>query len=83
MRLVGATDGFIRRPFLIDGAVKGITGGLLALALTWLATLLLERYLNFQTVFFDTRLATLGVLAGAVIGLLGSMVSVNRQLRHV
>lgn len=83
MRLVGATDGFIRRPFLIDGAVKGITGGLLALGLTWLATLLLERYLNFQTVFFDTRLAALGVLAGAVIGLLGSMVSVNRQLRHV
>ncbi|HET9452974.1 MAG TPA: permease-like cell division protein FtsX [Gemmatimonadaceae bacterium] len=83
MRLVGATDGFIRRPFLIEGALKGVAGGLLALGLTWLATLLLEHYLSFQTVFFDTRTASLGVLAGAVIGLLGSMVSVGRQLRHV
>lgn len=83
MRLVGATDGFIRRPFLIEGALKGVAGGLLALGLTWLATLLLEHYLSFQTVFFDGRTASLGVLAGAVIGLLGSMVSVGRQLRHV
>ena len=83
MRLVGATDGFIRRPFLIEGALKGVAGGLLALGLTYLATLLLEHYLSFQTVFFDSRIASLGVLAGAFIGLLGSMVSVGRQLRHV
>ena len=31
MRLVGATDGFIRRPFLIEGFVKGVLGGALAL----------------------------------------------------
>ena len=37
MRLVGATDGFIRRPFLIEGFAKGVLGGLLALALTWIA----------------------------------------------
>ena len=37
MRLVGATDGFIRRPFLIEGFVKGVLGGLLALLLTWVA----------------------------------------------
>ncbi|HVX40201.1 MAG TPA: permease-like cell division protein FtsX [Gemmatimonadaceae bacterium] len=83
MRLVGATDGFIRRPFLIEGSIKGILGGVLALALTYFAMRLLEQYLHFQTIFFDRRIATLGILFGALIGLLGSAVSVGRHLRQV
>lgn len=83
MRLVGATDAFIRRPFLIEGAIKGTFGGALALGLTWLATSLIEGYLNFETVFFDGRMVMGGVAAGAVIGLLGSLVSVRRHLRQV
>ena len=83
MRLVGATDGFIRRPFLIEGSIKGILGGALALVLTYLAMRLLAQYLHFETVFFDRRLATLGLLFGAIIGTLGSAVSVGRHLRRV
>lgn len=83
MRLVGATDGFIRRPFLIEGSIKGILGGVLALALTYFAMRMLEQYLHFQTIFFDRRIATLGILFGALIGLLGSAVSVGRHLRQV
>ncbi|HEY5440209.1 MAG TPA: permease-like cell division protein FtsX, partial [Gemmatimonadaceae bacterium] len=37
MRLVGATDAYIRRPFLIEGIAKGVLGGLLALLLTYVA----------------------------------------------
>ena len=83
MRLVGATDGFIRRPFLVEGSIKGILGGLLALGLTWIAMQILDQYLHFQTAFFDQRVATIGVLCGALIGLLGSAVSVGRHLREV
>ncbi|MFL5613815.1 MAG: cell division protein FtsX [Gemmatimonadaceae bacterium] len=83
MRLVGATDGYIRRPFLIEGFVKGILGGVLALGLTWLAIRLVSGYLSFQTVFFDQRLALFGLTAGAMIGLLGSAFSVGRHLRRV
>ena len=83
MRLVGATVGFIRRPFLIEGSIKGVLGGVLALVLTYLAMRLLGQYLNFQTSFFDMRLAFLGILFGAVMGLLGSAVSVGRHLRNV
>jgi len=83
MRLVGATDGYIRRPFLIEGFVKGVLGGVLALGLTWLAIQLVSGYLSFQTVFFDERLVLFGVTAGAMIGLLGSAFSVGRHLRRV
>ena len=83
MRLVGATDGFIRRPFLIEGFLKGVIGGLLALALTWAAAAALEHYLNFRAIFFDDRLALFGVAGGALIGWLGSGVAVGRHLRRI
>jgi len=82
MQLVGATDGFIRRPFLIEGAMKGVLGGALALLMTWGAMQLVARYLHFKTVFFDGRTAFIGVVVGMVIGLVGSSVSVGRHLRE-
>jgi cell division transport system permease protein len=82
MRLVGATDGFVRRPFLLDGFLKGIIGGLLALLLTWGASAVISRSL-IQTAFFDPGIATLGVIGGGIIGLLGSALSVGRHLRRV
>ncbi len=82
MRLVGATDSYIRRPFLIEGFTKGVLGGLLALLLTWIARTVIDRYL-IQTVFFDGKLIALGLLAGALIGLVGSSVSVGRHLRRI
>jgi cell division transport system permease protein len=83
MRLVGATDGFIRRPFLIEGSIKGVLGGALALVLTYMAMRVLAQYLNFETVFFDRRIATMGILFGAMMGFLGSAVSVGRHLRRI
>jgi cell division transport system permease protein len=82
MRLVGATDAFIRSPFLIEGALKGTLGGLLALLLTWTANETIGRFV-FRAEFFDVRMAVLGVIAGALIGLMGSAVSVGRHLRDV
>src|SRR6185437_15115662 len=64
MRLVGATDGFIRRPFLIEGSITGVLGGILALVLTYMAMRVLEQYLHFETAFFDRRLALVGIVFG-------------------
>lgn len=83
MRLVGATDGYVRRPFLVEGFLKGVAGGGLALLLTWVAMQLIEHYLHFETVFFDRRLAAFGIAFGALIGLAGSAVSVGRHLRRI
>ena len=82
MRLVGATDGYIRRPFLLDGLVKGVVGGGLALLLTWGASVAITRYLVPAT-FFEPSLAAAGVAGGAAIGLFGSLMAIGRHLKRV
>jgi cell division transport system permease protein len=82
MRLVGATDMFIRLPFLIDGLVKGVLGGLLALLFVWVANRVINQYF-LQTIFFNREMVFLGVVGGAFMGVLGSLVSVGRHLRRV
>lgn len=83
MRMVGATDGFIRRPFVVEGLLKGIAGGLLAFALTWLAHGVISGSLGISTVFLGWPMALLGVAFGGLIGVLGISMSVGRHLRRV
>lgn len=82
MRLVGATDGFIRRPFLLQGAIKGLLGGVAAIGLSFAAYALINRYL-LQSSFFTKEQAAAIVGFGALIGLLGSASSVGRHLKRV
>ncbi len=82
MRTVGATDGFVRLPFLLEGATAGLLGGALAVLLTWAAHALVSRYV-LAIAFLPPGLAALGVLGGGALGFLGSLVSVGRHLRLV
>ncbi|MFL5464402.1 MAG: cell division protein FtsX [Gemmatimonadaceae bacterium] len=82
MRLVGATDMFVRLPFLVDGLVKGVLGGLLALLFVWVANRVVNEYF-METIFFDRQMIFLGVVGGAMMGVIGSLVSVGRHLRRV
>ena len=86
MRLVGATNWFIRGPFLLEGAFKGLLGGLLSLVLCY-AGYLLFRDRSGGTfaglIFFQTYQMVAVVLFGVLLGLGGSLVSVGRHLRHV
>jgi cell division transport system permease protein len=86
MRLVGATNWFIRGPFLLEGALKGLLGGLLSLVLCY-AGYLLFRDKSGGTlsglVFFRPEHMMLIIIFGVLLGLGGSLVSVGRHLRHV
>ncbi len=82
MRLVGATDGFVRMPFLLDGAVKGALGGVFAILLNYAAYFAVSRAL-FTAAFFTAGQAGLFILFGAVLGLAASAFSVGRHLSHV
>lgn len=81
MRLVGATDGFIRRPFLLDGIVKGALGGVAALLLSYAAYSAINQM--FTASFFTPVHAALLIGIGTLLGFLASAISVARHLRQV
>lgn len=82
MRLVGATNHFVRLPYLIDGTLKGLAGGAIAAALAWTAVQLVSQHL-MAAQFFNAEQVMLGIAAGGVLGLVGSWLSVGRHLRRV
>lgn len=82
MRLVGATDGFVRRPFLIEGCLKGALGGLVAVLLNFAAFITVDRLL-WQASFFTVPQGAIIVALGTTLGFASSALSVDRQLRRV
>jgi cell division transport system permease protein len=88
MKLVGATDWFIRWPFVIEGIVVGAAGALLAIAVLGLAkVVLLDPLANNwtliaapKTIPFSALVAVL-MIAGVAVSALGSGVSLRRFLR--
>ena len=82
MKLVGATDSFIQRPFLIEGVVTGLIGAMLALFATYFSFGILSKSL-FDLAWLPTAWVVLGVLAGAGLGLVASSLAVRRHLGEV
>ena len=84
MRVVGATNWFVRGPFLLEGALKGILGGVLALSLAFGAyTLFRGAGPLASLIFFRPLDMVLLLLFGVLLGLLGSLLSVGRHLKEV
>lgn len=82
MRLVGARNGFVRRPFLVEGAIAGLIGGVLAITLTWASYRLVATFL-FSIRWIPLLWSVSVVLAGVGFGILSSAVAVRRHLREV
>jgi len=88
MRLIGATEGFIRAPFFIEGFLQGLMGGLFALgALLVMFNLFISRIelpfgLSVISLTFISTPAAWGIVGtGMLLGILGSLVSLGRFLR--
>lgn len=91
-KLIGATDGFIRRPFYYAGLLQGLAGGAIALFIVGGSLALLNREVRLLAESYgsDFRFAFPGgfdsaaflVLAG-LLGWLGAHLSVSRHLREI
>lgn len=87
MRLVGASDAYVKMPFLIEGVIQGIIGGLLAFAVLEGGRLIIlskvPQYFSFAlSMPFSPALVIPGLaLAGAVMGVAGSLITMSRFLK--
>lgn len=89
MRLVGASNGFIRGPFVAEGVLQALLGSLLAIGCLELVRNflmpLIQENLKFMpfNVTMAMYLATYGslILVGIVIGLFGSAIAMRRYLK--
>ena len=85
MLLVGATQGFIRKPFILLGIMQGIAGAVFATGMIAGALYFITRELPYFTDVFDTilflTLFGLVVLAGIVISWTSTWLAVRKYLR--
>lgn len=91
-KLIGATEAFIRRPFLYSGLQQGALGGLLALLMVYAALVTLAPPVNrlagfYQSDFSLQVLSWLELLVlpllGALLGYAGAWLAVGRHLREI
>ncbi|HUW28731.1 MAG TPA: permease-like cell division protein FtsX [Sulfuriferula sp.] len=91
-RLIGATDRYIRRPFLYFGVVQGLFGGLTAWLIVAVSVLLLDPQASklaalYSSPFHLTGLELVEALAllatAAALGWLGAYLAVSRSLRLI
>lgn len=88
MKLVGASNWFIRVPFLLEGMVEGLLGAALAVFAVWLGSTNLARAgAGFRLFRLDVgtdwffRWGVLFLIFGVVAGFIGSMLGLSRYLR--
>ena len=86
MRLVGATNAYVRGPFVAEGMLLGGMGGFVAVGMLWLAFRLFVRdalaasdLLGCAAVAVPTTIAVGLVIGGMFVGLVGSLVSLGRS----
>jgi cell division transport system permease protein len=82
MQLVGATNGYIRRPFLLEGAMTGLLGGVLAVLLTW-GTYQAVYHFLFTLSWIPGSWVWGGLGAGMIFGIMASGLAVRRYLQEI
>ncbi len=79
MQLVGATNGFIRRPYLIQGMLHGLTGGFIACAIILFFAKIINTFYG-EVLIIALWLLLFPLFLGIIMGILGSVIGVKKFL---
>lgn len=90
MKSVGATNGFVRVPFIVEGLIIGILSGLISASILYLAydrvTQAIYGVVSFLTVFdiepYKWYIFGAYVIIGALFGILGGGISIGKYLKN-
>jgi cell division transport system permease protein len=82
MRLVGATEGFIRKPFLVEGLIQGFLGGSLASLAVFYSMKLVQVYI-YPYVVSDSLVFVGLILFSMIIGFFSAYLSVGKYIRII
>lgn len=82
MQTVGATEGYIQRPFVVEGMITGLVGGLIALGITRLGYgVFRSRFATFDAIqWIPETWIVGGILAATALGVIASAFAVRREL---
>jgi cell division transport system permease protein len=85
MKLVGATDRFVRRPFLVEGIVQGSLGGLVAGGVVWGLYRGFLQQIDHTPLSFHIELGLVGglIAGGVLLGWVGSYFAARRFIQNV
>jgi cell division transport system permease protein len=79
MKLVGATNYFIKGPFIAEGLLQGIMGGILSAAFIWALSEIIRGAI-FAELLMTHYIYIAIVSMGMILGLIGSYISVSKYL---
>lgn len=82
MRLIGATEGFIRKPFLVEGILQGFLGGILASLAIYYSMKLIQIYIYPYIISHPLVFVGL-ILFSMIIGLFSAYLSVGKYIRII
>lgn len=91
-KLIGASDSFIRRPFLYTGLWYGISGAVMAWIITLISLILIEDPVHKLAALYNSSFHLSGltfsntvilILISCALGLIGSWIAVSRHLKEI
>ncbi|TOD74076.1 cell division protein FtsX [Vibrio parahaemolyticus] len=92
MKLIGATDGFILRPYLYTGMWFGVLGAVIAWFVTALVTIVMNSAVEDLAALYDSQFRLIGlswdeslllIITGSLLGCIAARISAQRHLKEI